>query len=139
MVVVLLHSASCQQMADKDDLQEHLLDPAFSQKRSHLSPENKQLTVDYIYKFWKDLTSENVELLNQTFPYSEDVNGINFILVVKGTSWGTSEDKPSVLGAHYDSVSDTAGKTVNKYHKRKDKHCSSVGQMTKNTPQIPIT
>ena len=114
ILVVLLCSSSCQQMADKDELQEHLLHPALSQVRHHLTPENKQLTGDYIYEFWDDLTTENVELFNQTFQYpegSENYTGINFILVVKGASWGTSDDKPSLLGAHYDSVNTTAGKT----------------------------
>ena len=46
----------------------------------------------------------------------EKSKGTNIIAILPGTKWGTAEDEVIVVGAHWDSVEESPGKSYIKIH-----------------------
>ena len=124
---------------DEAALRRHLEDAPLNASRSWWDQDkaNKEATRTKISTFWNsyatnarenildltvaiegDITSalsgenEDIVFLRQSFPMRIDnvaYTGINYVLIVKGEKWGTVDDKPILLGAHYDTRPNSPG------------------------------
>lgn len=113
-------------------LQQHLQNPAFSTKRNIFYQDNLRRTRRYIHSFWQQLDRGGctIDVIQQSFEHEYDLEydyevpsgghgvdngsqlhyeGQNVILVVRGLRWGTKEDRPLLVGAHYDSYGNSPG------------------------------
>ena len=125
-----------------NSLEDHLRSPELSRKRNIFYQENLQSARDYILNYfrglcqlessnrcddqeivshsmnhefdngydWEDYIPYGVENPEEIFPM--DYEGVNLILLIKGKRWGTSSDRPLVIGAHYDTFGNSSGKGV---------------------------
>ena len=131
---VLLVVCQSEAAVTVDMVEAHLRSDALSRPRSEQEPENKAATRSYIKEQWgavaeNDLVeykTSNTEALTALFDGEERVvffsqnvtdeigdtryDGKNYVLIVKGQQWGSAEDRPILLGTHYDSVPGTPGK-----------------------------
>ncbi|KAK3083800.1 hypothetical protein FSP39_003339 [Pinctada imbricata] len=81
----------------------------FSQNRHHVTnPQNKAAAMAYIKTYMEDTL--HLDVYFDVFPtLVSSVYGRNIIGVLKGQKYGTADDILYGIGAHYDTMRDTAG------------------------------
>jgi len=92
------------------NLMKHLI-TAFSFMRHHNKPEDKEISREYIDSYLKQVLPNAIhekQIFNGTV-MGELVPAINYITIIPGTRWGTSEDRVSVFVTHYDTQPTTPG------------------------------
>jgi len=98
-----------------ENLRQHLED-FFSKGRSHEQYTEKvrvrSETEDFFLNLQDNLPEnlkDNIEISTQNYTTTDYLDGQNIILTIKGSRWGTKDDEVSLVGAHYDSQTNTPG------------------------------
>ena len=143
-----------------DALETHLRSQALSQRRNIFYQDNLETARDYILAYWSELCEleapercpdQEIEVhdLYHEFeygwedyvPYYEQSDsessvfpmqyeGKNLIFMVKGTLWGTSADRPLVIGAHYDTFGNSSGTfSIPNFHSRTPSNVCNVSPL----------
>ncbi|XP_068230907.1 uncharacterized protein [Palaemon carinicauda] len=92
----------------------HMMSTSFTLPRNHDSSGIHKLSVAlYLTKkfdsFGLMVVDHIFSATEYFFWFDQELQGVNVIGILAGSNWGTPQDKPVIIGAHYDTVPDTPG------------------------------